>query len=447
MKSRIIAGLWLLLAAGALIAGLQAEPTKPENLWMLVALAVIVGLTFYTLIMRRSLPALSRVLHSLRGNGALFWFVVLLVLNLGFGWWVVVYQPTNGWPLLPFEIAYLCAVGWVFLLLTFYDMDGQTARALGTSLGKSRVSGLLLMLTTALVIFWAAEAYLRVFYITTDAYGFTAMNYHWYKNFLWGDRNQNSLHYRDYEPLRDVQDSQRVAVVGDSFAVGHGLMSIDDSFPQLLEKRLGAGWDVNLVATSGWDSDVQTAYLNAYYDNLVPNLPGTVILSYYLNDIDYLLQAPEVNPDAVFTFPENPTLAWFVLNFFTPNYAYYNLLQFTSQSKNINFLERLIDAHTDDVIWSQQAATLQQMIDWCTEHNARLIILLWPHITAVQGSQPATERVKAFFEGQGAAVVDMSEPLNQQNPADMILNRFDTHPNTAANRLAAEALHTAITGS
>ena len=82
----------------------------------------------------------------------------------------------------------------------------------------------------------AAETYLRIFYITTDGYGFTAMNYWWYKDYGWA--HLNSLGYRDYEPTPDdpAHPLTRIGVIGDSFVMGHGINNIDDTFPQLLER-------------------------------------------------------------------------------------------------------------------------------------------------------------------------------------------------------------------
>lgn len=447
MKGWFLRGLWLLLAVGAVVFGVQAAQTGPENTWVWVAIIVVVLVTLWLIIGRKITP-LNSFLHGLRSRPILYWFVVLLFLTLGLGWWTIIYQPTNGRPLYPFEFFYLCAVYWLFLLIVGYDMSSDEARAMGAKLGKSRLSGVMVMLTTALIIFGAAETYMRIFYVTTDGYGFTSMNYWWYKNYLWG--HENSLGYRDYEPLPDPDGTavNRVAIVGDSFAVGHGIDNIDNTFPQLLEKQLGQGWDVNLIATSGWDSDVEAGYLNAYYDNMKPRLPKFVVLSYYINDIDYLLTDKSVNPDAVFDFPLQGTVFYqFVLDFFVPNYIYYNLIQFTSPTKTVNFTQRLIDAHTNPEVWAQQQTHLQEIVDWAKDHDAQMVLLLWPQIAAVEFSQPATQVVKAYFESQGALVVDMSEWLKDKNPNTMMVNRFDSHPNVAANHLAADALYQAITGA
>ncbi len=436
--NRVIAALWALAAVLAALAGIQAPPL-PDHPWLVAALPVMVGVMLAGLFVPPARAVIAWPVRGLRRRPSLLWLALLVVIFGGLGAWVVTDQPTNGRALLPHEYAWLLLLLWLTLYLLCYDLDADQARAMGAQLGRSRLAGVLVTLTTLLLLFSVVEAYLRVFYITTDGYGFTAMNYHWYKNFYWG--HYNSLGYRDYEPKPDAPGLTRVAVVGDSFAMGHGINNLDDTFAQILERDLGENYDVNLVAQSGWDTDVHLAYLENF-----PLRPDIVILSYYLNDIDYLLQDPAVNPDSHFTFPQNPALYWVVLNFFAPNYLYYNLLQFTSPTRTANHLLDLVNAHLNDAYWGPQAERLGQIVDWTAARGMRLIVLLWPYVTQPDVSQPATARVKAFFEGRGVTVVDMTDVLRGQDSPQLVVNRFDAHPGVLAHRLAAEALLPVITG-
>jgi hypothetical protein len=150
------------------------------------------------------------------------------------------------------------------------------------------------------------------------------------------------------------------------------------------------------------------------------------------------------SPDANFDFPEDPTLSAFILNFFTPNFVYYNLLQFTSTTRTNNFQISLVDAHLDADLWAQQSAEIDKFIAWNKDNDTRLIVLLWPQIRAVEASTPATSKIKAYFEEQGVEVVDMTDILINQVPGDMIVNRYDAHPSIAASQLAADALYADI---
>lgn len=433
MPNRFWLFIWLGLGAASVLLLLTDNAVSDAENWRFWVAAVIAIISTLGLIPATQ-PWLRKPLQHLRGLPNVWWLLLIALACVGLGLWLVPYQPTYGRWLRAIEIGYMLALAWLLLGLLAFDLTQAQAGAVGAKLSQSRLTGLSILLTTCFVLFFGSEAYLRIFYITTDSYGFTAMNYHWYANFYWG--RFNSLGFRDHEPKPDPENSlMRVAVVGDSFAVGHGMADIDQTFPQLIERGLGETHDVLLVAQSGWDSDVETFELDRF-----PLRPQTVILSYYLNDIDYLLQDAQASPDANFDFIEDANVQWFVLNFFVPNYLYYNIAQFSSQTRARNFVADLVDAHTDDAIWARHTPNLAAMVDWARTHDARLIVAVWPHLAAIDATQPATSRVSSFFRQAGAEVVDLSEVLRGESPASLIVNRFDAHPGPLAHRLAAEAL-------
>jgi hypothetical protein len=439
MYNRVLWAFWALLTLGATIAGIQAQDVWGENIWLVPALVLMWIITLVGFFRwSRVQKIVGAVLRPLRRWPALLWLVLLVYICVTIGAWLALYQPTYGRPLKPVEFCYLCVITWGFIFLLAYNINRETLREMGQKLSKSWLAGLMITLTTIVLIFAGAEAYLRIAYITTDGYGFTAMNYHWYNNFYWN--HLNSLGYRDYEPRPDDPNNpfKRVMVVGDSFTAGHGIDNLDDTFPQVLERELGDGYDVNLVAKSGWDMIDYEAWLNNY-----PLKPDIVVLSYYLNDIDYLMEG-DSNPNNNFVFPTDPNINWFVLNFFTPNFVYYNLLQFTSSNRTNNFQMSLVDAHLDANLWSQETPRIDSFVQWNKDHETRLIVLVWPMIRAVDASVPATAKVKAYFEELGAEVVDMTDILKGKNSAEMVVNRYDAHPSIAADKLAADALYNAI---
>jgi hypothetical protein len=436
--NRFFSGLWIMLLLLATFATTQAQPTPEEN-WMSPLVIVLWVVTLLALIPLPLRCFAGTPIRRLRERPILYWLILLIYLCGALALWIVPYQPTNGRLLSPVEFVYLCAALWGFIFLIAYDAHEPELRAMGSKLSKSKLTGILVTLTTLLIIFFVGEAYLRVFYITTDGYGFTAMNYWWYRNYGWN--HPNSLGYRDYEPTPNdpAHPLTRVAVVGDSFVMGHGIDNLDDTFPQRLEKMLGADYDINVIAESGWDTDVELYNLQKY-----PLQPNIVVLSYYLNDMDYLLRGTDRNPDNNFIFPQNPAAAWFIQMFFLPNYIYYDVVQFTSSTRSTNFSNDLISVHMDDTLWSQQAQHLFEIADWAKRSNIRLIALVWPELAAIDASTPATKRVGDFFRSQNVQVVDMSDTLRGKTTSELIVNRFDTHPSIAAGELAAEQLYAAI---
>lgn len=429
--TRLIGLLPAALAFAFAIAALQQDAV---HLPTLIAAGVLFALAAGVLFIRPLDRAAGRALRVLRLRASLFWLLVLVFVCGWLAAWIIAWQPTNGRAAHPAEYAWLLGGLWLIGFVIGHGGGSDHARAVGSRLAASRVTGVLVTLTTVALLFFGIEAYLRVFYITTDGFGFTAMNYHWYRNFGWGQ--DNSLGFRDREPRPATDDVIRVGIVGDSFAMGHGINDLNATYGQLLEDMLPPTYDVNVIARSGWDTNVQLYELDRY-----PLTPDIVVLSYYLNDIDFQLAERDANPDDRFDFPDNPLLSGLVINFFGPNYVYYNLIQFTSPARTGSFLQDLIDAHSDDELWSRQAQLLYEIVLWTRDNDARLIALVWPHLTAVETSQSAVQRVNAFFAEQGATVIDMTEAVraNLGNPA-LIVNNFDTHPGPLAQRLAADAL-------
>ncbi|MCL4247662.1 MAG: hypothetical protein KJ065_05905 [Anaerolineae bacterium] len=437
MPSRFLAIIWGLLAALAVFFGIRTFLDFELNPPVIAALVALVLATLAAIFVPAVRRLLRQLLERLRAAPALYWLVLLVYLVLWISRWLVLYQPTAGWWISSIEFAYFFTGLWGLLFLLAYGFSSTQARTMAQKLGKSRLTGLLITLTTILVIFFLTEAYLRIFYITTDGYGFTAMNYHWYKNYGWAQ--DNSLGYRDNEPRPDAPGLIRIAVVGDSFAMGHGINNLDDTFAQILERRLGDCCDVNLLAESGWDTDLELPYLEQY-----PYPPNIVILSYYLNDIDYLLTDTAQDPNANFAFVKDPSLSWFVLNFFVPNYLYYNLLQFTSQTRAQAFVGDLASAYDNEQDWDEQRFRLNQIVDWTQARDMQLIVIVWPHITAIDYSQSAITKVQEVFEARAVPVVDMSGILREYPLNQLVVNRFDAHPSVLSHRLAADALEPTV---
>ena len=432
-------GLWILLVLVTTFAATQAHPA-PEESWMLPLLIVVWIATAVALIPSPLHHFVAAPVRRLRERPILYWLVVLIYSVGAILLWLIPYQPTNGRPLAPVEFVYIGATLWMFIFLIAYDAHEPELRAMGGKLSKNKLTGIMVTLTTLVLIFFAGEAYLRIFYITTDGYGFTSMNYWWYRNYGWS--HPNSLGYRDYEPTPNdpAHPLTRVAVVGDSFVMGHGINNLDDTFPQRLEKMLGTGYDVNVIAESGWDTDVELYNLQQY-----PLQPNIVVLSYYLNDMDYLLRDTDRNPDNNFIFPQNQAVDWFVRTFFLPNYIYYDVMQFASSARSTSFSNDLISVHMDNRLWKQQAQHLYEITAWAQRTKTRLIVLIWPELAAIEQSVPATKRVGDFFRSQNVQVVDMTDVLRGKSTAELTVNRFDTHPSIEAGELAAEQLDAAIT--
>jgi hypothetical protein len=363
---------------------------------------------------------------------------MLLYLTLAVAGWELFFKlhgfaDFSGWA----EVHYLSFCIWLLALITCYGLDRQELREISSRLGKNRYTGPLITTTFFIVIGLCAELGVRYFVTRSDSYGFTLMNEKWVETY-W--HPTNSLGYRDYEPAVDLDDTvQRVLVVGDSFVAGAGVERVDDTFPHILGQLLGNDYTVNIVAQPGWESPQQYEALNQY-----PVAPDIVILSHYINDIDWIAEREYPEVYEALLPPQPPAaLRWLVDNFFLPNYVYWNIL-----SKNVidpwavgnPYLDLAIANYNDPEIWAEQEAVLSRFVDWAQAHRVHLIVVVWPLLTAIDQSEPMVAPVERFFEAEGINVLNMAEVLIGKDQAEIVVNPFDGHPNVYAHSLAAEQL-------
>ena len=87
----------------------------------------------------------------------------------------------------------------------------------------------------------------------------------------------NSLGYRDVEFRRDREHSQRVLVIGDSFVMGNNV-SVDKTFPKLLESQFGGDVEVFNMGVVGYGPD--QSYVRLIDEGLAFS-PDTVILTVF----------------------------------------------------------------------------------------------------------------------------------------------------------------------
>ncbi|MBK7875113.1 MAG: SGNH/GDSL hydrolase family protein [Planctomycetes bacterium] len=362
----------------------------------------------------------------LRARPIACWCVALLATVAALGAWTCHAQPVWGrWPSRP-ELGALAAV-LVVALAPFVAAPSPAERALQRErLARSAVAKLLLVATSFAFAFFAVEAVLRTFYVQSDGFAVTAMHRAWVA-VHW--KPINALRYRDREPV-DEPGVKRVLVVGDSFAAGHGLDELDDAFARVLERGLGAGWRVNIAARPGWSTDAEYAALVKY-----PLKPDVIVLSYYVNDMSYLL--PKDDDD--FRAPP-PGLGWFANGFFSTSYLYWHTLQGGMERVHEQYAKKRLAEYDDPALWSRHAADLDRFVELATAQGVKLVVLVWPRLDGVEGSRGATEKVSAHFRARGVAVVDLTNELAPIPSRDLIVNRLDAHPNAATHARAGERL-------
>jgi hypothetical protein len=224
-------------------------------------------------------------------------------------------------------------------------------------------------------------------------------------------------------------------VLGDSFVAGHGIKNPADRFSDVLGQRLGPGYAVMNVGSNGANTR------NLIKDGLAyPFLPDIVILSFYLNDIEETAASLEVRrPLAAAGRPGGLIDHSYALNFF---YWRVNRLAYQAESKQ--YWDWLLGLYDNPDIWPVYEQELLEIAGFLQTQNRQLIVVVFPALRAIEESRPVTSRVANLYTGRGVPVVDVTSLVEGIDPASLVVNAVDAHPNERVHRLVAEKLYQLI---
>lgn len=326
---------------------------------------------------------------------------------------------------------------WVGYVIFFVEVRHGEYREIGQRLSKSRLSGLMISLTTLVIMMIGLEASLRSWLVFSNGYATGSIHTEWVYRY-WNPLNE--LQFRDYDIYRDIDPAtQRVMVLGDSFAAGIGVNDIDDTFPHLLGDTLGEDYAIYNVAHAGWNTDQQIEGLIKY-----PFEPDILVYSYFLNDASYVSPALNAEFAEIFAPPEG-LLFDLVGRFFLADFLYWNVYTQYLRAGNYGYGNLVLDVYRDELLWERHRGDIKIIIDWAhDEADADIVMLLWPVLTQVEDSREINQQVREYVEGLGVRVVDMGDYVDDVPVLQRIANPFDMHPSAWSHQVAAEQLYQAL---
>lgn len=280
----------------------------------------------------------------------------------------------------------------------------------------------------------ALEAALRLLPPQPDGFGHTRAARRW-----------AALHWQPINPqgFRDVEhdaavlrSTRRLVVLGDSFAAGDGVEDVDDRFAGVLARELGAGWSVVVLARRGWSTADQAAALER-----LAYPPHELVLAHYLNDIEGAA-ARHGRTWSLDLAVEPAWLAALVERSELANLVYWRLRRARIWSEGRSYAEFVYAAFADEAIWRSHAGELQRILDHARRVGARPLVVLFPHLFDLEGSAPATTRLKGYFRERGVTVLDVGGLVasGSWTQAELFAAPVNPHPSPALHREVARAL-------
>ncbi|HWX19985.1 MAG TPA: SGNH/GDSL hydrolase family protein [Candidatus Binatia bacterium] len=281
----------------------------------------------------------------------------------------------------------------------------------------------------------AGEVYFRFLYNSTDSLLFSKVSQRWFKRYYqWNGANlRDNLEYS----LRIAPGKRRISFVGDSFTVGHGVKNVEDRFANRL-RREHPEWEIHVLAMLGFNTGDEVDYLAGW-------LPkgyqlDEVVLVYCLNDIGDLI--PEETAAIHQANAEAKRGGWLQKNSYLVNTLYYRWkLRRDPALKGFYDFERA--AYQDGPLWEQQKQRLTVFRDLVESHGGRLAVVTFPFFHALGPNYEygfVHKKLDAFWHGLNVPHLDLW-PIYRPVPREqLIVNRYDAHPNEYAHALATPAI-------
>jgi lysophospholipase L1-like esterase len=250
----------------------------------------------------------------------------------------------------------------------------------------------------------------------------------------------NSDGFRSAEFVKERRPGVvRVACVGDSFTMGWGVRDPADAFPQrigaALEARFPGRYEVRNYGLPGFTTGHEAQQISGL---AARGETDHVVLGYCLNDPDDLL------PPGAGLSRDHLKKPWWAppTASFAADFVWFRGLVATDPRLR-SFFSWEKEAYTDPRIFARQAERFAAIAAACRAARVRLDVVVFPFFTGWGDGYEfdvAHEKVTAAFEALGVPVIDLREAYRGIPGAELMVNRFDGHPNARAHEIAARTV-------
>ena len=297
------------------------------------------------------------------------------------------------------------------------------------------VGGNLLVLGVLLsTVVLGFECYYRFWCDTTDSFGLSRVTQRWF------DRHYhvNASGVRDNLPgyvMQRTPGRRRITFVGDSFTAGHGIPDVEDRFANRIRRR-ETTWDVHVMGFNGFDTGAELAFLRQLVAKKYEL--DQVVLVYVLNDI------ADLDPhwqSILRRIYESDKPGFLFTHSFCLNTWYYRVKAW--RDPDIADYYHFVREAYDGPLWEQQKRRLTAIHDLVTSNGGRLHVVTFPFLHQLSAGyeyRPVHHQLSTLWLELEVPHLDLLAVYGDHPQSDLVLSRYDAHPNRYAHELAADVI-------
>jgi hypothetical protein len=337
---------------------------------------------------------------------------------------------------------YLIGMGiWLVFLAGLFFAVLAYRRACRRNARSLVLANLGLSLCMVLSVATAGELAFACFADFSDTFNITNVSKRWLALHI--DHEKNNEGNRDRRPFTKYAPTgrKRIIFLGDSFTVGHGIKRMEDRFTDRIAAWLDEKAPDKYVVANLAEPGLETSYIESKAAAVMFGIHADVsmfVYVYNLNDIEGYMDLVGENPlGEIYT--AEPTFFLF-RDTYLFNWLYFRFLQF--RARNNTYFERLAAGYQGKA-WDGLRAKLSQLHRECNQGHAEFRMVIFPFLHDLSGDdsfREARNRLVDFCKSEKIPVLDLDPVFRQHAKENLMVSRFDAHPNERAHAIAAEAI-------
>jgi hypothetical protein len=305
-----------------------------------------------------------------------------------------------------------------------------------------------LSLAMLLVVVTAGELAFACFADFSDTFSISNVSKRWLEVHIEAEKNKNGFRDRNELTTYVAGGKKRIIFVGDSFTAGHGIRRMDDRFTDLIaarfEREQPGKFAVANMAQPGYDAFfvaelAKQELLAKHYDF------SAFVYVYNLNDVDRF--DPHTTASLVAIQDSEPKFFLF-RDTYLLNWLYFRLVAVRSAGAE-SYYENLRRSYESEP-WKQVQGLLKDLHQRCVAQGVDFRMVIFPFVREVGQDYPfreAHQRIVEFCKAQKIPVLDLEPVFRAHAGEDLVVSRFDAHPNERAHAIAAEAIADQLLGN